>query len=154
MSDYTFHIERFDQTYAEMEPLYRQHFAEMQERKAGFGIQIGEYALDTEGYFSYAASGQLVSYIARCDGKPVGYAHIYFSRDHRTAEIIASEDSLFVLPEHRNGTGRKLVQFVLDELRKTNVCRLETTVAGDPRVALLLRRMGFKQTAVEMTIEI
>jgi len=151
MNDYTMHIERFDKTYPEMEPLYRQHFAEMRERKAAFGIKIDDYDLDTEGYFAYAASGQLISYVARCDGAPVGYALIYYARDHRTGEIIATEDALFVMPDHRNGIGRKLIMFVLAELRKTNVKRLQTTVAGDRRVASLLARMGFKNTAIEMT---
>lgn len=151
MTEYTMHIERFDETYGEMEPLYRQHFAEMRERKDAFGIQIGDYDLDTEGYFAYAASGQLISYVARRDGKAVGYLLVYYARDHRTGEIIATEDALFIHPDHRKGIGRKLILYVLEELRKTNCKRFQTTVAGDRRVASLLTRMGFKNTAIEMT---
>ena len=148
---YTITIEKFHETYAEMEPLYRQHFAEMRERKADVGIEIGDYALDTEGYFAYSESGQLISFIARHEGEPVGYIHAYLTRDHRTGEIIATEDSVFVLPEHRNGLGRDMVKFVLEYFKRSNVRRVIITSAGDKRLPLLLTRMGFKTTGIEMT---
>lgn len=153
MSKYTFHIERFDQTYAEMEPLYRQHFAEWKQHRARVGVDTGDYNLDTEGYFAYAASGQLVTYVARLDGKAVGYLSVYFSRDHRTGEMVASDDSLFIAPDHRNGLGRRLVQFAIKQAKAAGAKRILINAGGDRRVALLLQRIGFAQTAIEMTYD-
>jgi GNAT superfamily N-acetyltransferase len=154
MSNYTFHIERFDQTYAEMEPLYRQHFAEWKKHRAKAGVDTGNFQLDTEGYFAYAASGQLVTYVARFKGKAVGYLSIYFSRDHRTGEMVASDDSLFVAPGHRNGLGSRLVRFAIGQATKVGAARILINAGGDARVASLLRRIGFKQTAIEMTYDL
>jgi len=152
MSDYTFHIERFDQTYAEMEPLYRAHFAEIQDLQSARGISAADFNLDTDQYFDYAASGQLISCIARIQGaKPVGYLHYYYGRDNQTSQITATADSFYVAPEHRNGLGRKLVRFGLAHLQKTAVRHFSLSYAGDDRVGLMLERMGFKPASVQMT---
>jgi len=60
---------------------------------------------------------------------------------------------LFVSKEHRNGVGKKLVAFVLEELKQRGVKRLNVSAMTDLRVAKLWKRMGFKETATQMTYE-
>lgn len=154
MNNYTYHRERFDQTYVEMSPLYRRHFDEVRDHKRENGLDQPDYALDVKGYFAYAASDQLVSYVVRCDGRAVGYLHVYLLYDHRSGELVAIDDSLFVLPDHRTGVGRSLIEYAIAELSKTKAQKFTITASGDPRVATLLGRMGFKQTAIEMTYDL
>jgi GNAT superfamily N-acetyltransferase len=68
-------------------------------------------------------------------------------------DLIAKEDTVFVLKEHRNGIGKKLVKFVIEELRGRGVKRLNVSAMTDLRVAKLWKRMGFKEAATQMTYE-
>jgi ribosomal protein S18 acetylase RimI-like enzyme len=68
-------------------------------------------------------------------------------------DLIAQEDTVFVLKEHRNGIGKKLVKFVVEELRSRGVKRLNVSARTDLRVAKLWKRMGFKEAATQMTYE-
>jgi GNAT superfamily N-acetyltransferase len=67
-------------------------------------------------------------------------------------DLIAQEDTVFVLKEHRTGWGRKLIKAVHQELEKRGVKRLNITTATDLRVSKLLSRMGYQHTAHAMTV--
>jgi ribosomal protein S18 acetylase RimI-like enzyme len=65
-------------------------------------------------------------------------------------DLIAQEDTIYVLPEHRNGIGKKFVKIILDELKERGVKRVSVAALTDLRVAKLWKRMGFKETAIQM----
>jgi len=77
---------------------------------------------------------------------------VYVTNDMHNHDLIAQEDTVYVLPEHRTGWGRKLIQEVHNELKRRGVKRLNITTATDLRVSKLLGRMGYKHTAHAMTI--
>ncbi len=85
-----------------------------------------------------------------CDGVPVGYATVYLTNDMHNGEKIATEDTLYVLKQHRSGIGRRLVKHVLDYLRANGFVRLSISATTDLRVVPLFRRMGFKEVAMQM----
>ena len=66
-------------------------------------------------------------------------------------DFIAQEDMIYVVPEHRNGLGRKLARYVLDDLQSRGVKRLSILAVTDLRAEKLWRRMGFKPAAQMMT---
>ncbi len=148
---YTINIERGDLNYAELEPNYRQHYAEMRTRLAESGIDVAPYSPRLQQYFAAFRDGWLINYVVRKDGDAVGHANVYVTNDMHNGELIAREDVLYVLPEHRNGIGRKLVQFVLGDLKRRGVRRVSVSALTDLRVAKIWRRMGFKDTAHLMT---
>jgi GNAT superfamily N-acetyltransferase len=78
---------------------------------------------------------------------------VYITNDMHNGDLISQEDTLFVLKEHRNGVGKKLVQFVLQELKSRGVKRLIVSAMTDLRVAKLWGRMGFKEAATQMIYE-
>jgi GNAT superfamily N-acetyltransferase len=148
---YVFSIENGADNYPEIEPLYRTHYGEMQTRLASIGVPVKDYAPRLDIYFSYWRAGNLINYIVRKDGAPVGYSNIYLTSDMHNGELIASEDTIFLLPEHRNGTGRRLSKFILADLEARGVVRLNVQAVTDLRVAKLWKRMGFEHTAHAMT---
>lgn len=148
---YLFAIENVETTYPEFEPLYRQHYAEMQTRLAEQNIPIADFKPRLTQYFASARDGWFVHYTVRLDGQPVGYGNIYLTSDMHNGELIAQEDTLYILPEHRNGVGKRLVRFALDDLRQRGVKRLNVTAVTDLRVAKLWERMGFRHAAHAMT---
>jgi predicted N-acetyltransferase YhbS len=75
---------------------------------------------------------------------------VYITNDMHNHDLVAQEDTIFVVKEHRNGVGKKLVQFGLDELKRRGVKRLLVSAMTDLRVAKLWGRMGFKEVATQM----
>jgi len=147
---YTFHLGRFKETYDELEPLYRQHYAEMCERLAKDGIQYPPYNPRLDKYIESGESGWLLTFLIRLDGQPVGYSNVYLTNDMHNGDLIAQEDTIFVLKDHRNGVGKKLVKVILEELKERGVKRVIVSAMTDLRVAKLWGRMGFKEAATQM----
>jgi GNAT superfamily N-acetyltransferase len=150
---YAITLERFSDTYTELESLYRAHYGEMTERLALKGIQYSPYNPRLDLYTKSGYEGWLLTFVLRNDGAACGYANVYVTNDMHNNDLIAQEDTVFVLKEHRNGIGKKLVQFVLQELKSRGVKRLMVSAMTDLRVAKLWGRMGFKEAATQMIYE-
>ena len=149
---YRFSIENGADNYDEIEPLYRQHYKEMQERLAGQGVPIPDFNPRLDVYFARWRAGDLVNYIARTEGgEAIGYSNIYVTHDMHNRELIAVEDTIFIRNDHRNGAGRQLSKFILADLKARGVKRLNVTAMTDLRVAKLWKRMGFRPVADAMT---
>jgi len=147
---YTFHLGRFKETYEELEPLYRQHYAEMTDRLEKNGIPYSSYNPRLDRYISAGDRGDLLTFVLRFDGEAVGYSNVYLTNDMHNGDLIAQEDTIFVLKEHRNGVGKKLVRVILEELKERGVKRVSVAALTDLRVAKLWKRMGFKEAAIQM----
>lgn len=151
MSDYRFSIEDGEANYPELQPLYFRHYGEMRDRLAGQGIDIGECNPRLDMYFAAVRRGDLITYVVRLDGKAVGYSNIYLTNDMHNGRLIAREDTIYILPEHRNGIGRRFSKFILSHLKHVGVKALNVTALTDLRVAKLWKRMGFKEVGMAMT---
>ena len=146
-------VEKFTETYRELEPLYRQHYKEMTDRLSEAGIHYSPYNPRLAEYGKASDGEWLLNFVLRTDGAVCGYANVYVTNDMHNNDLIAQEDTVFVLKEHRNGIGKKLVKFVVEELRSRGVKRLNVSARTDLRVAKLWKRMGFKEAATQMTYE-
>jgi GNAT superfamily N-acetyltransferase len=150
---YEITVEKFTDTYLELEPLYRQHYSEMVERLDGQGIMYSPYNPRLHAYGESCERGNLITYVLRYDGGACGYANVYLTNDMHNGDLISQEDTLFVLKAHRNGVGKKLVLFVLQDLKSRGTKRLLVSAMTDLRVAKLWGRMGFKEAATQMIYE-
>lgn len=147
MSQAVFSIEKFHETYADLEPLYREHYAEMQARLETLGQRVSPYAPRLEEYCKAGAEGWLLTFVARIDGKAVGYCNCYVTQDQHNRDLIATEDAIFVTKNHRTGIGRALAKFLLADLKSRGVKRAYISAVTDLRVGPVWRRMGFKPYA-------
>jgi GNAT superfamily N-acetyltransferase len=155
MGDYTFHVENGADNYPELEPMYRRHYGEMQKRLREQGINVGDFNMRLDVYMDRWRAGNLVNYVARHTSgsgrEAVGYANMYLTNSMHNHEFIAKEDAIYVLPEHRNGTGRKLAKFVLADLKARGALRLDVLAQTDPRAVKLWERLGARPVAVAMS---
>lgn len=143
--------EKFKDTYLELEPLYRQHYSEMVERLKADGVEdYSPYNPRLDEYVRASEGGWLLTFVLRLDGKACGYSNVYLTNDMHNQDLIAQEDTIFVLKEHRNGVGKQMVRHILEELRQLGVKRVLVSALTDLRVAKLWRRMGFKDVATQM----
>lgn len=150
--NYVISIEKFKDTYEELEPLYRQHYAEMVQRLAEVGVEYSPYNPRLDEYIRASEGGWLITFVLRCDGEACGYCNIYITNDMHNQDLIAQEDTVYVLKDHRNGIGKKLIQYVHKTLKEIGVKRLNITTSTDLKVAKLLSRLGYKHIAHAMTI--
>lgn len=134
-----------------IDPLYRRHYAEMKARLDGDGMPIGDYAPRLDQYFPAMDRGDLLTFIVLEKETIVGYSNIWLTNDMHNGELIAQEDTIYILPEHRNGIGRKLAKVIIDLLQKIGVRRFTITAVTDTRMVPVWQRMGFKPLAQMMT---
>jgi GNAT superfamily N-acetyltransferase len=150
MGPYSISEESLPDVYGELEPLFREHYQAMADRLKGEGVIVSPYKPRLDQYFRASRDGWLKTYVARHEGKPVGYCNVYVTQSMHTGDTIAQEDVLFVTPAHRGGLGKALVRFGLDRLRELGVTELSVTALTDLRVAKLWTRMGFKPVGQQM----
>ena len=147
---YVYSMERLHERFPELEPHWRDHYAAMKARLSREGVEVSDYNPRLEQYFKFSQDGWLKTFTVRKDGTLVGYATIYVTTDMHNQDLIAEEDFIYVTPTHRNGIGRKLARYVLDELKKLGVLRVHVTALTDARVVDLWKRMGFKSVGEHM----
>lgn len=151
MSQYLISIEPFEDVANEfLVSMMQQHYQEMVDRLNKDGIKTDPCNLQVESYIEYSKAGGLLTYVLRKDQTPVGYANIYLTESMHTGKLIACEDALYVIPEERNGIGKKMVTFILEDLRGRGIKNVTVSAMTDLRVAKMWKRMGFKEIAVQM----
>ena len=147
---YAIAVERGEENLAELIHLYKAHFDQMDERLRGNGVELGAFKMNIPEYVRSWTGGTMINYVARDDGKAVGYCNMYLTTGMHTQDFIACEDALYVDPAHRNGLGRRLLAFVMADLKARGVKSVTIGSATDMRFNKLLSRMKFKELAVEM----
>lgn len=147
MSEYVFSIEPFEDSYPELEPLYRAHYSEMQDRLERDGAPIPNYNPRLAQYVDASRRGDLFTWVVRLNGEAVGYCNIYLTKDMHNGQLIAQEDAIFMLKEHRKGAGTRLVKAIISDLTPRGVKRIHITPVTDLRVAKIWERIGFKPVA-------
>lgn len=146
---YSISVENGAENYAELEPLYREHYAEMQARLAEDGIEMPDYNLRLDEYVR-AWNTHLLNFVVRFDGAAVGYCNVYLTNDMHNNDLIAQEDTIFITKAHRKGIGRKLAKAVIEVLRLRGAKRFHIVAATDPRATKLWERIGFKPAGQAM----
>lgn len=151
MSEYEFHLVNGREWHPALDSLYRKHFAEMKARLERDGVPMGDYNPQLDAYFAGIDRGDFLTFIVLENRTLIGYCNMWLSRDMHTGELIAMEDAIYILPDHRNGVGRRLVKHILDHLEKLGVRRVTITPVTDLRVGKIWQRMGFRPVAELMT---
>lgn len=151
MTDYEILLVDGRKWHDRIEPLYRRHYAEMKSRLDSDGIPIGDYNPRLNEYFASMDRGDILTFIVLENGTVVGYSNMYLTNDMHNGELISVEDTIYIVPEHRNGIGRRLAKTIMDHLRSLGVKRVTITPVTDLRVGKIWERMGFKPVAQMMT---
>lgn len=106
---YTIQAERFREVLPELDALHAAHWAETERHRISVPMNPDtDYMADRE------HAGGLIQFTARDDaGRLVGNMRVYISRDMHAQQLVCTEDTLYLLPEHRGGfLAVRLWQFV------------------------------------------
>ena len=93
-----FRVESFRAVLAELEPVHAAHFEETEKHLAGFELKP-DYGYMAE----RERMGTLVQFTARDGEKLVGNLRMYLAKSLHTGNLVAEEDTFYLLPDYRKG---------------------------------------------------
>ena len=104
--------------------------------------------IDKEKYLTMEKLGLARCFIARDDGKIVGYNNFIVSEHiHYRQHVQALCDVMFIDPKFRNGTGMKFIKWCDKQLFEEGVSEIHYTVQAKLDYSSILERMGYIQHA-------
>jgi hypothetical protein len=140
---YTFQCERMGDILDDLHLLHKSHFEETEIHRLGFGLDPNyEYMQDME------RQGKMIQFTARHEGKLVGNIRMYVQQSLHTGTLYASEDTFYMLPEHRKGfTALRFWQFMEESVRAIGVREIRTDSKVINKVHKLNEYCGYKHVA-------
>ncbi len=107
-----------------------------------------KFAPSFDRYMQYENAGWLIQCCARDNGVLVGYATLYICPSMHTQQIIATEDTFFLLPEFRKGrNGVRLVKFAEEECKKRGAVEIMMTAKLTNNAGRLMECLGYQEVA-------
>ena len=103
-------------------------------------------------YAALEAADAFVVFTAREEGKLIGYSAFFVNRHlHYEDTVLASNDVLFLHPDHRLGmTGIRLIKFSEKELSTVGAHKVTWHAKHNTHLIPILTRLGYKNEEVVM----
>lgn len=138
-----FAIEPLEKCWNEVMVMAQAHWAETE------GYRNGQECKPSfERYNTYDKCGWFLMFTARKEDKMVGYAGMYITPSMHTQEVIASEDTWFLLPEYRKGRNAiRFYNYVEEECRRRGATEIGMTAKMTNHAGKILEYLGYKETA-------
>lgn len=135
----TFQVERMRDVVEEIKPLHQAHWQETE------GYRHDQVCNpDYEAFIYHERIGQYMLFTVRKDGILVGNCAVYVTRSTHTQELVAREDTLFILKDHRAGLiGKRFFQYCERVLESLGVSDVNFDVKLTNNVWKVWKRMGY-----------
>ena len=138
--DFIFSPERIENIGEEIKPLHRAHWDETEVHRHGLPFNP-----DYETFIRYERAGRYVLLTLRCGGRLLGNCAMYLDKSAHTQTIIATEDTLYLLPEARKGrVARYFVAYVENAMRLIGASEINITVKTANKAARFFRLLGYR----------
>lgn len=137
--DYVVRVERFRDCVEEASILHRQFWVE--------SGQTDPFNPDYSQICQLERLGMYAYFTARFGDDLVGQLAAYVQTCPHTGLLMARDNLLYVLPEHRVGVGKALIEYGVDVVMSIGVTQIECHTAPENRVQAMIKRFGFKHTA-------
>lgn len=145
--DYVIQIERFAAVQDELHPLHLLHWRETEKHRAGLAMLPDYQAMRDDD-----RAGRMLQFTVRhADTRQlVGNLRMYVYPSRHSQTLSASEDTLFLLPEHRGGhLVLHLLRYMESCMRKLGVREINGNSKTLNRADVLLRRLGYTEVAIQ-----
>lgn len=144
---FTISTEYIEQVLDEIKPVHAAHWQETEGYRHGIALNPDyDYMINAE------RTSRFILFTVRHEGTLVGNCMMYLSRSTHTQKWVAEEDTIFILPEYRQGRlGVRLIRYVEDVLRNMGVTEIRVTVKTVNRVGELLQHLGYTHTGNQLT---
>lgn len=144
--DYTIQAERFSSIVDEMHELHLAHWSETEKHRHGLAMNP-----DYDAFIARERAGRLIQFTMRDrGGRLVGNLRMFIGTSLHTQTPYASEDTLFIRPEHRGGFAvMALIRFAEASLRSIGIREIRVNSKLVNKADVLMRRMGYQPVALE-----
>lgn len=143
--DYTIRVESFRAILGELEPLHRAHWLETEAHRHGLELKP-----DYEAVIARERAGRAVQFTVRHGNALAGHLLMYLGQSLHTGTLVAEEDALFLLPEHRGGfTAMALLRYAEQTLQALGVREIRANSKVINHADVLMRRMRYQQVAIQ-----
>lgn len=143
--EYTIAAEPFLSVLPELHALHEVHWLETERHRHGLALRP-----DYAGMAALERNGRCIQFTARHAGQLVGNLRVYLGTSLHTQTTYASEDTLFLLPEHRGGLlVIALIRFAEDALRALGVAEFRVNSKLVNNADVLMRRLRYQPVALQ-----
>lgn len=144
---FVFAVERMADIQHEMEPLHRAHWEETEAHRHGLMLKP-----DYQTFIQYEQAGRYILFTIRKEGRLVGNCAMYIDKSTHTQTLIATEDTLYLLPEARKGnTAKNFISYCEAALKHLGVREVCVTVKTVNRAGLFFQRLGYRHVENGLT---
>jgi hypothetical protein len=145
--EFTFAVERIEDIADEVKPLHKCHWDETESHRHDLPFNP-----DYETFFRYERAGRYVLFTLRKDGELLGNCAMYLDKSAHTQTLIATEDTLYLLPEARRGRAAiKFVAYVESALRQIGAKEINITVKTVNTAGKFFRALGYQHVEDGLT---
>lgn len=143
---YTFQLERFRDIVAELHTLHEQHWQETERHRHGIGLNPDYPALLID-----EQAGRMLQFTVRDAARTlVGNLRLYLAHSRHTRTLHATEDTLYIVPEHRGGfMAVAFLRYAEQCLRDLGVAEMRADSKLVNNADVLMRRMGYQPVAMQ-----
>jgi GNAT superfamily N-acetyltransferase len=144
---FTFSIESIEDVADEMKPLHQAHWNETEAHRHALPFNP-DYAT----FIRYERAGRYVLFTLRSEGKLSGNCAMYLDKSAHTQTTIATEDTLYLLPEARKGrVASRFIAYVENAIRQLGAKEINITVKTVNKASRFFRLLGYRHVENGLT---
>ena len=137
--EFTFAIEWIQDIAEEIKPLHRAHWNETESHRHDLPFNP-----DYETFIRYERAGRYVLFTLRKDGELLGNCAMYLDKSAHTQTLIATEDTLYLLPRARKGRAAiKFVAYIEKALKQIGAAEINITVKTVNTASKFFAALGY-----------
>jgi GNAT superfamily N-acetyltransferase len=138
--DMVFARERMEDVVGEMKLLHQAHWNETEAHRHGLALSP-----DYEIFIRYERAGRYVLFTLRNDGRLQGNCALYLDKSTYTQTLIATEDTLYLLPEARKRqAARQFIKYCENALKSLGVKEINVSVKTVNKAGRFFRMLGYR----------
>lgn len=145
--EFTFAVEKMDDIAEEVKPLHQAHWRETEAHRHGLELKP-----DYETFCRYERAGRYILFTLRNNGTLLGNCAMYLDNSTHTQTLIATEDTLYILPEARRGrVAHRFVAYVENSLKQLGAREISITVKTVNKAGRFFRMLGYRHVENGLT---
>ncbi len=145
--EYTFARELLKDILEEMMPLHQEHWSETEAHRHGLIFNP-----DYDRFIRFEQAGRCVVFTIRKDGRLMGNFSLYLAQSMHTQTLMATEDTLFLIPEARKGrTAARFINYAERALKQLGVVEINVSVKVVNKAGRYFQIIGYQHVSNGLT---